>query len=263
MLSIITISKNDPSGLERTLTSTQTIANVEQIVVLGGGCQESFALAKRFCCIILQQTDQGIAAAFNLGLTRATGLGVMFLNGGDTLLEPAMVAQSLHLLRIQPEVDILLYDVIFDDALVGPYQYRVRTAATPRLDCIGLGMPGSHQAMVVRRSSFEQVGQFDTRYQVAMDYDWLCRWHHTASPEQQLAVVTFPPVARVDGKGISISQEPRCLYECYQALRRHGLFKGRYAIDYLNRLTRFAARMALMKLRLSGLVMRVKQWKHL
>ncbi|MBE9136019.1 glycosyltransferase [Nodosilinea sp. LEGE 07088] len=262
-LSIITISKDDPNGLSDTLTSTQDIGSIEQIVVLGGDHSRiSVDIAKPFNCTSIQQLDQGISAAFNLGLAQATGLGVMFLNGGDILLEPALISHALDWLDQHPDIDILLYDAIFDDALTGPYRYRAQGFYGPRLNRIGLGMPGSHQAMVVRRSSFAQVGAFNPEYQVAMDYDWLCRWHKISVSTRCVYSVDFPPVVQVDGKGISISREPLCLYECFWVLRRNGLFKGRYAVDYLNRLLRFCTRYTMMKLRLNSLVAKIKQWKH-
>ncbi len=161
-----------------------------------------------------------------------------------------------------PAVDILLYDAIFDDALAGPYLYRSRRGSGPRLNTIGLGMPGSHQATIVRRSSFAQIGRFCPDYQVAMDYDWLCRWHQNSASDRRICAVDFPPIVTVDGKGISVAREPLCLQECFLALHRNNLFKGRYALDYLNRLSRFYLRNALIMLKLNGLVARVKQWKH-
>jgi glycosyltransferase involved in cell wall biosynthesis len=262
-LSIITISKDDPDGLDKTLTSTQGIASVEQIVVLGGDrTQPSWDVVKRFDCIPLQQLDRGISAAFNLGLSAATGLGVIFLNGGDILLEPGLITQAIACLSQHPENDILLYDAIFDDALAGPYLYRSRRGSSPRLNTIGLGMPGSHQAMIVRRSSFAQIGRFCPDYQVAMDYDWLCRWHQNSASDRRICAVDFPPIVTVDGKGISVAREPLCLQECFLALRRNNLLKGRYALDYLNRLLRFYLRSALIMLNLNCLMARVKQWKH-
>ncbi|PZV09634.1 MAG: hypothetical protein DCF21_19355 [Leptolyngbya sp.] len=263
LLSIITISKDDPEGLGKTLASTQGLASVEQIVVLGGDApQLSIDVSKRFNCTVIQQLDRGISAAFNLGLGQVTGLGVMFLNGGDILLEPDVIDQALNRLAQQPEIDILLYDAIFDDALAGPYLYRSRRGSSPRLNTIGLGMPGSHQAMIVRRSSFAQIGRFCPDYQVAMDYDWLCRWHQNSASDRRICAVDFPPIVTVDGKGISVAREPLCLQECFLALRRNNLLKGRYALDYLNRLLRFYLRSALIMLNLNCLIARVKQWKH-
>ncbi len=262
-LSVITISKDDPEGLGQTLTSTQAVAAIEHIVVLGGDRPEpSLAVAKPFDCITIQQRDQGISAAFNLGLAKATGLGVMFLNGGDVLLEPGLIAHALDCLTKRPDLDILLYDAIFDDGIAGPYTYRSQRCYGPKLNRMGLGMPGSHQAMIVRRSCFDRVGLFSPDYRVAMDYDWLCRWHKTSDSSRRACFVDFTPVVEVDGKGVSISREPLCLYECFLALRRNGLFKGRYAADYLNRLLRFGTRHTMMKLRLNGLVAEIKRWKH-
>lgn len=278
-LSIITISKDDPEGLRNTLNSTQDIRSIEQIVVLGSDSeadtrsellpecssnrlQPSLAISKSFSSIIVQQQVPGISNAFNLGLVQATGLGVMFLNGGDVLIESTLIAHALDALTKHPEIEILLYNAIFDDAIAGPYLYQTQGFYGSQLNRIGLGMPGSHQAMVVRRSIFDRVGLFSPDYRVAMDYDWLCRWHKTSDSNRRVCFVDFPPVVKVDGKGVSISREPRCLYECFLALRRNGLFRGRYAMDYVNRLLRFGIRHTMMKLGLNVLVAEIKRWKH-
>jgi hypothetical protein len=264
MLSIITISKDDPEGLNHTLSSTQDVASVEHIVVLGGNhLQPSIEILHLFNCITIQQLDQGISAAFNLGLTQATGLGVMFLNGGDSLLDPSLVTNALDCLEKHPEIDILLYDAIFDDAIAGPYLYRAQQFYGSKLNRIGLGMPGSHQAMIVRRSSFDRVGLFNPDCSVAMDYDWLCRWHKTSTLNRCACFMDFPPVVKVDGKGVSISREPLCLYECFLALWKNDLLLvGRYGVDYVNRLLRFCARHTMIKLKLNTLVAKIKRWKH-
>jgi hypothetical protein len=123
-------------------------------------------------------------------------------------------------------------------------------------------MPCSHQAMVVRRACFDRVGPFNEGYTVAMDYEWLCRWvRQTPQPGRMLSVAG-PPVVRVDGTGLSIQQEPRCLRECFRALQRHRLLLGQPLVDYGNRLARFLGRYTLTRLGLNPVVAWVKSALH-
>lgn len=260
-MSIITISKDDPAGLRLTLDSVRGLNRVQHILVVQDGTGASQALVPPGG-LLVRDEGRGIAQAFNQGLRHATGEAVIFLNGGDRLVDPTWVERSLDLLIQHPAVDILTADAVFESPLIGPYRYKTALLSS---DCplrIGLGMPCSHQAMVVRRACFDQMGPFDETYTVAMDYEWLCRWVQQTPQPGRILSVAGPPVARVDGTGLSIQQEPRCLRECLRALSHHRLLLGWPLIDYGNRLGRFLGRYTLTHLGLDPVVAWVKSALH-
>jgi glycosyltransferase involved in cell wall biosynthesis len=261
-MSIITISKDDPAGLQLTLKSVQGLPRVQHILVVRDETGASQALLEPGQGILVQDEGQGIAHAFNLGLHHATGDAVIFLNGGDRLVDPTWVERSLDLLAQHPSVDILTADAVFESPLIGPYRYKTAPLNKVHPLRIGMGMPCSHQAIVVRRTCFDRIGPFDETYTVAMDYEWLCRWVKQTSQPGRILSVAGPPVVRVDGTGLSIQREPDCLRECWRALQRHRLLLGWPLMDYGNRLGRFLGRYALTHLGLDWVVAWVKSALH-
>lgn len=262
MISILTISKDDFHGLQKTLKSTKNLDLNEHLVVLGGQDRKSEKIAYDHTFAVFRDSGQGISMAFNLGLSHAQGLAILFLNGGDVLLQPDALEIGIQKLISNDALDIVFYDSIFGDALIGNYLYQVNNKFIINFNRIGMGMPCSHQAMLIRRSCFDEIGFFDPSYKIAMDYEWLCRWVKIKGQTSLIEKVESLSLVSVDGTGISVQQEPLCLYEGFKALKKNKLLMPRVALDYMNRLSRFLVRYALYHLRLSFLVVWIKRRMH-
>jgi|GEM_PF-3712778 len=135
MISVITITKNNPEGFARTKASVegQSYPAFEWIVIDGA-----------------HEPDAGIYDAMNKGLDRACHHHVMFMNAGDIFAGPEVlksVAQHLD------------FDFIYGDAIEDGKLKRARHTITR-------GMPTHHQAMIYKKSHV----RFDTAYQIAADY---------------------------------------------------------------------------------------------
>jgi len=83
-VSIVTITKDNPSELDRTIESVaaQTFRNYEHIIVDGSAAP--MLLEK--CARVVRCPARGIANAFNRGMQEATGQFIIFLNAGDTFV---------------------------------------------------------------------------------------------------------------------------------------------------------------------------------
>lgn len=170
-LTIISVSRDDPDGLARTLRSVekQSIQPAEVVVVRCGTSVSvdlsGFEIARLIEC---PDPGRGIAAAFNTGLSAAGASWVMFLNGGDELREASALetlsdtahsgGESLHIVGG------------FACSSLGD---RV-PVARPRTLRDNLYL--SHQASIFRRELFASVGEFDVSYYIRMDLDWLARY---------------------------------------------------------------------------------------
>jgi putative colanic acid biosynthesis glycosyltransferase len=87
-LTIVTVVKDDLSGLEATLASTQVLSqcSYEHWVIDGSGKSEVREyLAHRGDLNWISEPDSGIFDAMNKGFERATGDFVFFLNAGDVI----------------------------------------------------------------------------------------------------------------------------------------------------------------------------------
>ena len=173
-LSVIMVTLNAAKHLQRALDSlaVQTHRQLEVIVVDGGSTDDTLAMVQaptRLSLRLLTGPDKGIFDAMNKGLAAASGQAVYFLNADDALAQPGSLAALAQSMRRSSA------DIVFGDVLIlrpAGDQYRSHRHVTPR----SLGFEAlSHQAALCSRQAFDQVGFFDTRFQVCADLDWFLR----------------------------------------------------------------------------------------
>ncbi len=89
LLSIVTVVKDDTEGLKRTIESLKEIKNDIQLIIVDGSRPELRPLvmsqANNICAKYLNDKGSGIYEAMNLGMSKATGKYLLFLNSGDRL----------------------------------------------------------------------------------------------------------------------------------------------------------------------------------
>jgi hypothetical protein len=196
-LSLITITKDDPAGLTRTLESAaawRALPGVEQIVVFAGARPPLPGGAPVVFC---PQRATGIADAFNTGLAEAKGTWVWFLNGGDAIhesLDPAWLLALLH----ASTADIITGDLVYGTEGKPRGHPPLHRQWPPLLTWI------PHPSTVVRRSLFDRFGGFAERYSIAMDYEW---WLRVLSSEVKMDLVSVPFAVFAPG---GISQREDC-----------------------------------------------------
>jgi glycosyltransferase involved in cell wall biosynthesis len=212
VLSIVTITRNDVSGLIRTLASTADwLADpvVEQIVI---DASTPPAVVNNPVVRVIRQRSQGIAAAFNEGLQAATGEWVWFLNGGD----------AVHP-RLSREWLLQLLNATSAGLVIGAIQYdgeAVPRGAPPlpiQWPLVGCWIP--HPAVIVRRNVLQASGGFDERWRIAMDFDlWL-----RLLPQGVVVDVVAVPFTSFDVTGLSqrVDRRRELQRENAGVLRRH------------------------------------------
>lgn len=141
MISVITITKNNPDGFARTKQSVeiQNLVDFEWVVIDGD-----------------KEPDNGIYDAMNKGIERARGTHVMFMNAGDVFADAQVLSHVMQHLD---------FDFIYGDALEGGYLKRARHN-------IAHGMPTHHQAMIYKK----RERRYDTRYKIAADYKFTAEY---------------------------------------------------------------------------------------
>jgi glycosyltransferase involved in cell wall biosynthesis len=179
LASIITIVRNGAGSLERTILSVlqQTYANIEYIIIDGGSTDGTLDIISKYNDKIaywLSEPDQGISDAFNKGVASSTGEFVGFLNADDWL-SPDQIELGVKAL-LDSSADFAFGDLLFHDE-AGRVLYRINGDPDYKRT-IHSKMPElCHPTVLARRTAFEQIGPFDTRYRYAMDYEWFLRLH--------------------------------------------------------------------------------------
>jgi GT2 family glycosyltransferase len=173
LVSVVTASFNAASGLRRTVASVagQDFASLEHVVVDGGstdGSREFLALQGDRVRWI-SEPDRGIADALNKGFALARGDYVLVLQAEDTLLAPDSLSQAAR--HLADGAEIVAFPILVEEARgtrrpIGPRNLGL-------LSRFQMTLP--HQGVLFSRRLFSDLGGFDTRFAIAMDYDLFLR----------------------------------------------------------------------------------------
>lgn len=190
VLSVITVVKDDPIGLRRTLESirgqrhSQSYSQSREVVVVDGSnpTLETDVLSVGISGLrYFTQDPAGIYAAMNFGVSKAQGEYLLFLNAGDTLAD-SQVLESLieQLERESPQW--AFGRVHFTSENGRELTERDWDYDTEAKHLFARGVFPSHQGTVMRRDLVSQLGGFDQSFAIASDYQLMLRAHVKAKP---------------------------------------------------------------------------------
>lgn len=177
---------------------TQGDQPLELIVVDDGSTDDTAQVAQNFGSAIhyVHQPNGGIAVALNRGLADAQGEWLSFCAADDLWADGRLKAQFAAFAG-NPEPDLVFgYVQNFFSPELGD-------EITRRYYCPPDPLPGfSLAAMLLRRSTFERVGTFNTDYRIGEFVDWYAR-----AKELGLSSVLLPDIVlrrRLHGDNLSI-----------------------------------------------------------
>ena len=173
MLDIISITKDDPKGIARTIASTLPLrdrSGVRQFVV-DSSCDSIREEVQTLCA---SQQDvryawsepRGISCAFNEGIHLTSARWLWFLNGGDEVHPDVDPDLLLSLLRLST-ADMLIFKL--ESHGVMSEHPAIQDLWPPFVDWWV-----HHQAVILSRELLVKVGGYRTDYKLLMDGDlWL------------------------------------------------------------------------------------------
>jgi glycosyltransferase involved in cell wall biosynthesis len=150
--------------------AAQTYERWEVVLVDGGSTDGTLELARRYGHVrIFRQQRTGLADAWNCGLEAARGELIGFLDSDDRW-EAEKVSRQVALLEADAGVDcaITMVRFVLEPGLALPPGFRPALLESDHV----ANMPS---ALLVRRSVFERIGSFDTRWEITPDIDWFAR----------------------------------------------------------------------------------------
>ena len=164
LLSIITITKDNPHDLASTETSVRSlVGNIEfEWIVINGGraCALTFKPAK-----LVEESDTGIYDAMLKGLQFASGDYVQFLNSGDVVINPKGYRKISECL-LTKEFELVKTHALMLDPDSG--RFRVRYART-NFPWIYHGVTSNQQATFYKLRELSKC-QGAWAYRVCGDY---------------------------------------------------------------------------------------------
>jgi glycosyltransferase involved in cell wall biosynthesis len=147
----------------------QDYERIEIVVVDDGSTDRSADVARSFPVTLVSQPNRGVAEARNAGVAASRGELIAFLDQDDVWVEHKL-SRQVAALAARNELGFVLsqVQVVLERGAPHPDWLDESTLR-------GEGTFAIPSALMVRRSTFEQVGGFDPSYRIACDTDWLAR----------------------------------------------------------------------------------------
>ncbi|HQF41476.1 MAG TPA: glycosyltransferase [Ignavibacteriaceae bacterium] len=253
MISIVTVTYNNFNELIETLNSIPESDIVESVVINGGDCKKTKDFLENYPGKSISEKDDGIADAFNKSIKLSSGDYIMFLNSGDILLSADYLQKAKSILDNNQDISFVHSNIVFSD------QLGVDLYMKPQMKNVGFGMPYHHQTMIVRKKIFDEIGMFKTELKYAMDFDLVVRMEKKG---YKGFYIDEGATVKMDGKGISVSEESNSIRECFKILRSENYFNISNTIGYIIRISLFSARKLLELTGSKILLKKLKQIKH-
>ncbi len=156
----------------------------EILVVDDGSTDRSLAIASQFPQVTpIQNSHQGAPASRNLGLARASGNWIAFLDADD-LWMPTKIERQVQAILDQPSTDLIFTHL---QCFVSP---DLEPEAKTRLYCPPSPVVGHNATtMMARHSVFQTVGNFNECLTAGEFVEWLIR-----AQDASLKSLTLPDV---------------------------------------------------------------------
>jgi glycosyltransferase involved in cell wall biosynthesis len=223
LISIITVVRNGMPYFADTVWSVvnQAYKNYEYIVVDGGSTDGTFEFIENSEKISkwISEPDGGIADAFNKGFNLSCGEYILFLNADDALIDSEALKRVSEAILYNPGCDLIYGDCNVVDRQTSRLLYRASIEFEREKFLRGQMFP--HPSSFTKRSYFERYGLFDTKFCVAMDYEFFLRGIQEASIFHLPILIT-----KVRDGGISTINKNYVVEEIILALKKNGYLKN-------------------------------------
>ena len=177
-LSIITINRNNATGLEKTMQSvaSQSFEDFEYVIVDGASTDGSVEMIKKYESQFahlrwLSEPDAGIYNAMNKGIRMASGDYIQILNSADALVSDVVTEKMLAALEEKGKPSILYGNMI----KCFPNGRKVVDKCFAGQEITMLGMYTgtlNHDPVYIRRDLFEKYGYYDETLKIVSDWKW-------------------------------------------------------------------------------------------
>lgn len=178
-VSIITATYNREATIIRALASikNQSYSNIESIVVDGFSQDKTLSLLAPILTskdTLISEPDSGIYDALNKGLALASGDIIGFLHSDDLYSDKDVISNIVEIFS-ENIVDVVYGDVAFfapDNSKKIKRKYKSDALTEKNL---AWGKMPAHPSIFIRKEIYEKIGYFETDFQIAADYEFLCR----------------------------------------------------------------------------------------
>ena len=227
-VSIITATYNRGATVVRAISSikSQTYSDIQVVVVDGASQDSTISLVRPMLNandILQSEPDAGIYDALNKGLALANGEIIAFLHSDDLYYDNSVISQVVDAFA-DTSVDVVYGDVcFFSGSSVTKTKRRYRSDKLSERNLAWGKMP-AHPAIFIRRQIYEEIGYFETDFQIAADYEFLCRLVQYANLK---SVYLSSMLVRMELGGASTGGVRNTILlnkEVFRAIRKNGIY---------------------------------------
>jgi len=217
ILSIITVNKNNSTGLQKTIESvlSQTSEDFEYIIIDGASSDGSVDVIKLYeenplyekkIDYWVSEPDSGIYNAMNKGIQKACGTYCLFLNSGDYLISPDTVK---HIENATTDN----YDIYYADSLsINNNKYTMQEYENRPDYSYFINKCVNHQNTLIKRSLFEHTQNYNEDFKLLADWCFIMYVRYKLAARFKHLNFT---IAFYDNTGISSTIAPEILREEY------------------------------------------------
>lgn len=216
-ITVITVCYNSEKTIEKTIKSVinQDHVDKEYIIIDGASTDSTLDIIKKYENYItkwVSEPDHGIFDAMNKGISLATGDIIAFLNSDDWYMYGALSA--VHHEFISKKCDCVCCDNYVIDF---EGNQRMHDASNVCLDDMYKRMIFYHSAIFTHKKWFEKKNNFNLKYKIAADYDWMLRVMKRGA---KLSYLHLPVFTFCYG-GISSVNKVACAREAWEIATAH------------------------------------------
>lgn len=162
---------------------------------------------RRWIC----EPDNGIADAFNKGVTHVKGNIVVMLNSGDTFFDEVAVGKADIAFQKDTALQWLhsKYQLVRGNqkVIIGKPFEKSKLYRGMRSIC--------HQTMFVKKELHDRYGLYDVSEKIGMDYDFLCRIANEPFTFLPVTLVNFSPAGTSSVQYLRALKDAKRIYEKY------------------------------------------------
>ena len=233
-ISIITAVYNQNKTIKRAILSVkeQIYKNIELIVVDGGSKDGTVDTIKNLLDkkdTFISEADNGIYDALNKGIALASGDIIAFLHSDDIYFNDKVLTAVAEGFA-DKSIDVVYGDVNFFYPKNPLKIIRIYKSDKLSIKNLAWGKMPAHPAIFIKRQIYNEIGLFNTDYDIAGDYEFLCR----AVKSRYLRTLYLPQVLvkmQLGGKSTKGLKNTILLNkEVLKAIRNNGIYTNLFML---------------------------------
>ena len=231
-ISIIVPTYNSALTLRDTLSSIllQTYKDYEVWIIDGASCDATMDIVHEFEPAFegrlqyVSERDKGIYDAMNKGIRLSKGDVVGILNSDDFYTSNDVLATIANAFETDSSLEATYGDVHFvnDGQLDKSVRYYSSKIFRPSL--LRWGYMPAHPSFYLKRSVYQEVGDYSLNYKIAADFDMMVRLFYKRGLNAKYIEKDFVTMRTGGVSTMSISNRLLITHEDAKACRANGMF---------------------------------------